>query len=41
MTPDKDTLQYMNQFEKETRAILYQDDEARVYEMENGIQEIR
>ena len=39
MTPDKDTLQYMNQFEKETRAIFYQDDEARVYEMENGIQD--
>ncbi len=36
LVPDAKTLAYMNQFTKETRAIYYVDDAARVYEMENG-----
>ncbi|MDO4262147.1 MAG: M60 family metallopeptidase, partial [Eubacteriales bacterium] len=38
MTPDAATASYMGQFEKETRAIYYVDDTARVYEMTNGVQ---
>lgn len=36
MTPDEQTLAYMKQFEPEQRAIYYVNDEARVYEIENG-----
>ncbi len=36
MTPDRATLAYVKQFAPEERAIYYVDDEARVYEMENG-----
>lgn len=36
MTPDRATLAYIKQFAPEERAIYYVDDEARVYEMENG-----
>lgn len=36
MIPDEKTIAYTGQFEKETRAIYYVDDEARVYEIENG-----
>ncbi|MDC7286956.1 M60 family metallopeptidase [Blautia schinkii] len=36
MVPDKDTLAYMKQFAPEERAIYYVNDEARVYEIENG-----
>lgn len=36
MVPDAKTIAYTGQFAKETRAIYYVDDTARVYEMENG-----
>lgn len=36
MTPNDATLAYVKQFAPEERAIYYVDDEARVYEMENG-----
>lgn len=36
MIPDEKTLSYAGQFPKETRAIYYVDDEARVYEIEHG-----
>lgn len=36
MTPDADTQSYMRQFEPETRAIYYGDDDSRVYTMEQG-----
>lgn len=36
MTPDDTTKKYAGQFEKETRAIWFVNDEARVYVMENG-----
>lgn len=36
MIPDKETTSYIGQFEKETRAIYYVNDEARAYEIENG-----
>lgn len=36
MVPDAKTIAYAGQFAKETRAIYYVDDTARVYEMENG-----
>ncbi|MDO4275017.1 MAG: fibronectin type III domain-containing protein [Eubacteriales bacterium] len=36
MVPDEATKAYMNQFEAEERAIYYVNDEARVYEIENG-----
>ncbi len=35
-TPDEDTIAYASQFGKETRAIYYVNDEARVYRMQNG-----
>lgn len=36
MVIDEDTREYMQQFEKETRAIYYVNDEARAYEIEHG-----
>lgn len=36
MVPDAKTIAYTRQFAKETRAIYYVDDAARVYEIENG-----
>ena len=36
MIPDEKTYSYAGQFPKETRAIYYVDDEARVYEIEHG-----
>ena len=36
MIPNEETLSYVGQFEKETRAIYYVDDDARVYEIEHG-----
>ncbi len=36
MTPDADTIAYAEQFEEETRAIYYVNDEARAYRVENG-----
>lgn len=36
MTPDEGTRSYASQFEKETRAIYYVNDDSRVYRMENG-----
>jgi len=36
LTPDATTMNYMEQFALEKRAIYYVDDEARVYEIENG-----
>ncbi|MDE7309235.1 MAG: fibronectin type III domain-containing protein, partial [Lachnospiraceae bacterium] len=34
--PDEETTAYISQFEPETRAIYYVNDESRVYEIENG-----
>lgn len=39
MVMDADTKAYMQQFEKETRAIYYVNDEARAYEIEHGASE--
>lgn len=36
MTPDQTTLDYMGQFEKETRAIYYADDDAHTYSLEHN-----
>ena len=36
MTPDEGTRAYAGQFSKETRAIYYVNDEARVYRLESG-----
>lgn len=36
MVPDEETVAYASQFEQETRAIYYVNDDARVYEIENG-----
>ncbi|MCI9488080.1 MAG: hypothetical protein HFI64_14180 [Lachnospiraceae bacterium] len=36
MTPNDDTIAYAGQFEKETRAIYYGNDEARVYRLQGG-----
>lgn len=36
MVPDKETIAYASQFEQETRAIYYANDDARVYEIERG-----
>ena len=36
MTPDQDTRNYAQQFEAETRAIYYVNDESRVYRLEHG-----
>lgn len=36
MTPDEGTVGYANQFPKETRAIYYANDDARVYQLTNG-----
>lgn len=36
MTPDEGTIAYAEQFEKEDRAIYYTNDDARVYQIENG-----
>lgn len=33
--PDSETVSYASQFEKETRALYYSDDDSRVYRMEN------
>lgn len=35
-TPDEETIAYAEQFEKETRAIYYANDESRVYRLENA-----
>lgn len=35
LTPDQNTLAYMGQFEKETRAIYYGDDDAHTYSLEH------
>lgn len=37
LVPDEETLRYASQFEKEERALYYLTDDARVYEMENGV----
>lgn len=39
MVMDADTKAYMQQFEKETRAVYYVNDEARAYEIEHGASE--
>lgn len=36
MTPDEGTIKYAEQFEKETRAIYYANDDSRVYRLENA-----
>lgn len=36
MTPDADTIAYAGQFEEETRAVYYVNDEARAYRVEHG-----
>lgn len=36
MTPDEETIQYASQFDKESRAIWFVNDEARRYAMEHG-----
>lgn len=36
MTPDETTIAYAEQFEKETRAIYYANDDSRVYRLENA-----
>lgn len=36
MTPDEGTIAYAGQFEKETRAIYYANDDSRVYRLENA-----
>lgn len=36
MTPDETTITYAEQFEKETRAIYYANDDSRVYRLENA-----
>lgn len=36
-TPDPDTIAYASQFEKETRAIYYANDDSRVYRLENAV----
>lgn len=37
MMPNEETLAYVQQFEKEDRAIYYTNDDNRVYEIENGV----
>ncbi len=36
LTPDEETIRYASQFEKETRAIYYENDDSRVYRLEGG-----
>ena len=38
MVPNQDTINYANQFEKETKAIYYVNDESRNYVLQNGAQ---
>ena len=36
LTPDKTTDEYAGQFDEETRAIYYENDDSRVYRLEGG-----